>query len=244
TAENHRIAVGKAGFAAASVPARAAQGGEQCADVLVVLGGLRQGRRQGRGVGRAGLAVAGETVLGEHGVDTALVVRAQVADRVARRVEPAHQAGHRTLVQAEAVGEFLHAQLPPGGGVQQFERAVFRQAQAVAALHGGGEGALDPGVQAQQAVPQFDVLGRGHGAGLRHGTPSGNDGRWNVRPRTGLTRVYMYMHAYLRQQEVAYTYKYCEECPVPWIYLLVASVFEVVFALATNATEGFTKLGP
>src|SRR5690606_5897305 len=112
------------------------------------------------------------------------------------------------------------------------------------ALHGGGEGALDPGVQAQQAVPQFDVLGRGHGAGLRHGTPSGNDGRWNVRPRTGLTRVYMYMHAYLRQQEVAYTYKYCEECPVPWIYLLVASVFEVVFALATNATEGFTKLGP
>ncbi|HLS79439.1 MAG TPA: multidrug efflux SMR transporter [Nocardia sp.] len=31
---------------------------------------------------------------------------------------------------------------------------------------------------------------------------------------------------------------------MPWIYLLVASVFEVVFALATNATEGFTKLGP
>ncbi|MGK5642579.1 DMT family transporter [Streptomyces sp. URMC 126] len=29
-----------------------------------------------------------------------------------------------------------------------------------------------------------------------------------------------------------------------WIYLLVASVFEVVFALATNATEGFTRLGP
>ncbi|GAA3423655.1 DMT family transporter [Streptosporangium sandarakinum] len=29
-----------------------------------------------------------------------------------------------------------------------------------------------------------------------------------------------------------------------WIYLLVAAVFEVVFALATNATEGFTQLGP
>ncbi|MFI0739543.1 DMT family transporter [Streptomyces sp. NPDC021100] len=29
-----------------------------------------------------------------------------------------------------------------------------------------------------------------------------------------------------------------------WIYLLIASVFEVVFALATNATEGFTRLGP
>lgn len=29
-----------------------------------------------------------------------------------------------------------------------------------------------------------------------------------------------------------------------WIYLLIASVFEVVFALATNATDGFTKLGP
>ncbi|MDL4815112.1 DMT family transporter [Actinomadura opuntiae] len=29
-----------------------------------------------------------------------------------------------------------------------------------------------------------------------------------------------------------------------WIYLLVASVFEVVFALATNATHGFTELGP
>ncbi|MFE3449215.1 DMT family transporter [Nonomuraea sp. NPDC059194] len=29
-----------------------------------------------------------------------------------------------------------------------------------------------------------------------------------------------------------------------WIYLLVAAVFEVVFALATNATEGFTVLGP
>nr|WP_302931352.1 SMR family transporter [Actinomadura sp. J1-007] len=29
-----------------------------------------------------------------------------------------------------------------------------------------------------------------------------------------------------------------------WIYLLVASVFEVVFALATNATHGFTLLGP
>ena len=29
-----------------------------------------------------------------------------------------------------------------------------------------------------------------------------------------------------------------------WIYLLVAAVFEIVFALATNATEGFTQLGP
>ncbi|MFD5916790.1 DMT family transporter [Kitasatospora sp. NPDC058201] len=29
-----------------------------------------------------------------------------------------------------------------------------------------------------------------------------------------------------------------------WIYLLIASVFEVVFALATNATHGFTVLGP
>ncbi|MFD1939058.1 MULTISPECIES: DMT family transporter [Nonomuraea] len=29
-----------------------------------------------------------------------------------------------------------------------------------------------------------------------------------------------------------------------WIYLLVAAVFEVVFALGTNATEGFTVLGP
>ncbi|MEU7899409.1 multidrug efflux SMR transporter [Nonomuraea sp. NPDC049152] len=29
-----------------------------------------------------------------------------------------------------------------------------------------------------------------------------------------------------------------------WIYLLVAAVFEVVFALSTNATEGFTQLGP
>ncbi|MEU5869057.1 MULTISPECIES: multidrug efflux SMR transporter [unclassified Nonomuraea] len=29
-----------------------------------------------------------------------------------------------------------------------------------------------------------------------------------------------------------------------WIYLLVAAVFEVVFALATNATEGFTQLWP
>jgi quaternary ammonium compound-resistance protein SugE len=31
---------------------------------------------------------------------------------------------------------------------------------------------------------------------------------------------------------------------VAWIYLLIASVFEVVFALATNATEGFTRLWP
>jgi quaternary ammonium compound-resistance protein SugE len=29
-----------------------------------------------------------------------------------------------------------------------------------------------------------------------------------------------------------------------WAYLLIAAVFEVVFALATNATEGFTVLGP
>ncbi|MER0244489.1 multidrug efflux SMR transporter [Streptomyces sp. HSW2009] len=29
-----------------------------------------------------------------------------------------------------------------------------------------------------------------------------------------------------------------------WIYLLVAAVFEVVFALSANATEGFTQLGP
>ncbi|WP_278264612.1 multidrug efflux SMR transporter [Nocardia sp. AG03] len=29
-----------------------------------------------------------------------------------------------------------------------------------------------------------------------------------------------------------------------WVYLLVASVFEVVFALSTNATHGFTVLGP
>uniref|UniRef100_UPI001F25B598 DMT family transporter n=1 Tax=Nonomuraea pusilla TaxID=46177 RepID=UPI001F25B598 len=29
-----------------------------------------------------------------------------------------------------------------------------------------------------------------------------------------------------------------------WIHLLVAAVFEVVFALATNASDGFTRLGP
>ncbi|MEV6767656.1 multidrug efflux SMR transporter [Nocardia sp. NPDC051030] len=29
-----------------------------------------------------------------------------------------------------------------------------------------------------------------------------------------------------------------------WVYLLIASVFEIVFALATNATQGFTVLGP
>ncbi|MEE1820677.1 SMR family transporter, partial [Streptomyces sp. BE20] len=29
-----------------------------------------------------------------------------------------------------------------------------------------------------------------------------------------------------------------------WIYLLIASVFEVVFALATNATHGFTVICP
>ncbi|WP_052849130.1 DMT family transporter [Streptomyces avicenniae] len=28
-----------------------------------------------------------------------------------------------------------------------------------------------------------------------------------------------------------------------WTYLLIAAVFEVVFALATNATDGFTVLG-
>jgi quaternary ammonium compound-resistance protein SugE len=29
-----------------------------------------------------------------------------------------------------------------------------------------------------------------------------------------------------------------------WIFLLIASVFEVVFALSNNANEGFTQLGP
>ncbi|MBH5335507.1 multidrug efflux SMR transporter [Streptomyces pactum] len=29
-----------------------------------------------------------------------------------------------------------------------------------------------------------------------------------------------------------------------WVHLLIASVFEVVFALSTNATDGFTRLGP
>lgn len=29
-----------------------------------------------------------------------------------------------------------------------------------------------------------------------------------------------------------------------WIYLLIAAAFEVVFALSTNATEGFTRLWP
>lgn len=29
-----------------------------------------------------------------------------------------------------------------------------------------------------------------------------------------------------------------------WVYLLIASVFEVVFALATDATHGFTELWP
>ncbi|WP_018655305.1 DMT family transporter [Actinomadura flavalba] len=29
-----------------------------------------------------------------------------------------------------------------------------------------------------------------------------------------------------------------------WIYLLIAAVFEVVFALATNASDGFTQLWP
>lgn len=29
-----------------------------------------------------------------------------------------------------------------------------------------------------------------------------------------------------------------------WIYLLIAAVFEVVFALGTNATNGFTELWP
>lgn len=31
---------------------------------------------------------------------------------------------------------------------------------------------------------------------------------------------------------------------MPWFYLAVATVFEVVFALGTNATDGFTKLWP
>ncbi|GAA2038931.1 multidrug efflux SMR transporter [Catenulispora yoronensis] len=29
-----------------------------------------------------------------------------------------------------------------------------------------------------------------------------------------------------------------------WMYLLIAAVFEVAFALGTNATEGFTRLRP
>lgn len=29
-----------------------------------------------------------------------------------------------------------------------------------------------------------------------------------------------------------------------WLYLGIASIFEVVFALATEATHGFTRLGP
>ena len=29
-----------------------------------------------------------------------------------------------------------------------------------------------------------------------------------------------------------------------WLYLSIAAVFEVVFALATEATHGFTRLGP
>jgi quaternary ammonium compound-resistance protein SugE len=31
---------------------------------------------------------------------------------------------------------------------------------------------------------------------------------------------------------------------MPWVYLLIAAVFEVVFALATDASDGFTQLGP
>ncbi|GGV15267.1 transporter [Kitasatospora herbaricolor] len=31
---------------------------------------------------------------------------------------------------------------------------------------------------------------------------------------------------------------------MPWIYLAVAIVFEIVFALGTNATKGFTRLWP
>ncbi|WP_052849131.1 DMT family transporter [Streptomyces avicenniae] len=31
---------------------------------------------------------------------------------------------------------------------------------------------------------------------------------------------------------------------MPWIYLLIATVFEVAFALGTNATRGFTRLWP
>lgn len=29
-----------------------------------------------------------------------------------------------------------------------------------------------------------------------------------------------------------------------WIYLLIAAVFEITFALSVKASEGFTKLGP
>lgn len=29
-----------------------------------------------------------------------------------------------------------------------------------------------------------------------------------------------------------------------WLYLLLASVFEIIFALSTNASEGFTRLWP
>ncbi len=31
---------------------------------------------------------------------------------------------------------------------------------------------------------------------------------------------------------------------MPWIYLAIAIVFEIAFALGTNATKGFTKLWP
>lgn len=31
---------------------------------------------------------------------------------------------------------------------------------------------------------------------------------------------------------------------MPWIWLAIASVFEVAFALGTNATNGFTRLWP
>jgi quaternary ammonium compound-resistance protein SugE len=35
-----------------------------------------------------------------------------------------------------------------------------------------------------------------------------------------------------------------EEAVMAWTYLLVAAVFEVVFALATDASHGFTQLWP
>ncbi|GAA1949198.1 multidrug efflux SMR transporter [Catenulispora subtropica] len=31
---------------------------------------------------------------------------------------------------------------------------------------------------------------------------------------------------------------------MPWLYLMIAAVFEVAFALGTNATNGFTRLWP
>jgi quaternary ammonium compound-resistance protein SugE len=46
-------------------------------------------------------------------------------------------------------------------------------------------------------------------------------------------------------RKLARTCNYLKDSPWPGsICLLIASVFEVVFALATNATHGFTVLGP